>query len=69
MIKTAHSGRDGTALSARRGTKLYSGKEMLNKCCEIVDINVHIRKMGTIEQHNAAQERKKTSEIPTNNCC
>ena len=61
-IRRSRSGRDGTALGARRGTRQSSGKEILNNVNEVVDTNVHIRKIGTIERHNAAHKRRKQNE-------
>ena len=60
--RRSHSGRAGTALGARRGRKQCSGKGKSNNVVKIVDINVHIRKMGTIERHNAAHKRRKQNE-------
>lgn len=59
-IRRSHSGRDGTAPGARRGTKQYSGKEMLINVYKVVDTNVHYRKMGTIERRGAARLTEKT---------
>jgi len=61
----SHSGKDGTALGARRGTRQSSGKEMLNNVNKSVDTNVHISKMGTIERHGAAPLRRKTDDFDT----
>ena len=61
-IRKSHSGRAGTALGARRGTRQSSGKEISNNVNEVVDTNVHIRKMGTIERHGAAHKRRKQNE-------
>lgn len=61
-ITRSHSGRDGTALGARRGRKQYSGKEMLINVCKLVDTNVHSVKMGTIERHGAAHNWRKTND-------
>ena len=61
-IRKSHSDRAGTALGARRGTGQSSAKEMLNNVNKSVDTNVHISKMGTIERHNAALQRRKKNE-------
>lgn len=64
-IRKSHSGRDGTALGAKRGTRQSSGKEILNNVNQVVDTNVHIRKMGTIERRGAAPLRRKTDDFDT----
>ena len=61
-IRRSRSGRDGTAPGARRGTRQSSVKEMLNNVVKVVDTNVHIRKMETIERHGAAHKRRKQNE-------
>ena len=63
-MRRSHSGRDGTARGARRGRKQSSGKEMLNNVNKVVDTNAHSVNITPIEQHNAAQERRKQNDKP-----
>ncbi len=59
-IMRSHSGRDGTALGARRGTRQSSVKEMLINVCKVVDTNVHSCRIQIVGRRWAKPKREKT---------